>query len=140
MPSVDIQRQLFILLWYIPHAPLHTYIHILSSYMYTYLLAYNICMHALTHAVNETLILICVHTFINACIHTYIHTYISAYKHILLELSISIIFGFLYFQNSRILILLKIWKSGDFGNMGVLELCQILHFSLAIAFYFLLCN
>ena len=87
----------------------------IHSYMYT-------CTHASIHEIHAYLgaynIYVCMHPV--TCIHTFPHRNIYNFrmKHFH-NFWVSVLSDF---QNSRILIVLEIWKSGNFGNTEILEL------------------
>ena len=67
---------------------------------------------------------VCLQTFMFVYVHTYIHTemHFSLETYIILELSISIFFRFVYFQISRMSILLVIWISDNPGSMEITQI------------------
>ena len=115
---------------------IHTYMHkYKQAYIHTYRLT-DVCMYSYIYAWIQT----CMEThpcliqtvrqrlmfaYKHACMHTYIHTthtFLPRNIYIILELSISGIFRFAYFQYfniSRISILLEIWKYRNSENMVI---------------------
>ena len=129
---------------------MYTCIH---TYMYSYTCTYiktgmhaymyvHMCMDShtyLIHTYRQTLL--CVYKY--ACIHTYItHTFQSRNIHnFRVDYFHYFQFAhFKYFQISGRSILLKIWKSDNYGSTEILQIWLLVNLSLMINFHCLLCN